>query len=89
MPKCNLRQKRTSAWVFSCKFAAYFQNGFYLEHLWVAVSGCSSYINQQKKYYFWEANSCNKLKPKRLQIISEILLSTFQKSVLWALINGY
>ena len=28
----------TSAWVFSCKFAAYFQNTFYQDHLWVAAS---------------------------------------------------
>ena len=29
---------QTSAWVFSCKFAAYFQNTFSWEHLWMAVS---------------------------------------------------
>ena len=28
---------RTSAWVFSCTFAAYFQNNFFKEHLWVAA----------------------------------------------------
>ena len=28
----------TSAWVFSCKFAAYFQNTFSYKHLWVAAS---------------------------------------------------
>ena len=28
----------TSAWVFSCKFAAYFQNNFSQEHLWTAAS---------------------------------------------------
>ena len=28
----------TLAWLFSCKFAAYFQNTFPLEHLWVAAS---------------------------------------------------
>ena len=28
----------TSVWVFSCKFAAYFQNTFFTEHLWVATS---------------------------------------------------
>ena len=28
----------TFAWVFSCKFAAYFQNTFSYEHLWVAAS---------------------------------------------------
>ena len=45
MPKCDLNKvakqlylNRTSAWVFSCKFAAYFQNTFSMEHLWVAAS---------------------------------------------------
>ena len=28
----------TPAWVFSCKSAAYFQNTFSQEHLWVAAS---------------------------------------------------
>ena len=28
----------TSAWVFSCKFATYFQNTFSYEHLWTAAS---------------------------------------------------
>ena len=28
----------TSAWVFSCKFASYFQNTFSLEHLWRTAS---------------------------------------------------
>ena len=30
MPKCDFNKvaKHTSAWVFSCKFAAYFQNTF-------------------------------------------------------------
>ena len=32
----QLYWNRTSAWVFSCKFAAYFQNN--LEHLWMAAS---------------------------------------------------
>ena len=44
MPKCNLNKvalqlywSHASAWVFSYKFAAYFQNNFSQEHLWVAV----------------------------------------------------
>ena len=28
----------TSAWVFSCKFAAYFHNTFCYEHLWTTAS---------------------------------------------------
>ena len=45
MPKCDfngvtkrLYWNRTSAWVFSFKFAAYFQNTFSQEHHWVAAS---------------------------------------------------
>ena len=34
----QLYWSHTSAWVFSCKFAAYFQNTFSWEHLWVAAS---------------------------------------------------
>ena len=30
--------KHISTWVFSKKFAAYFQNNFYVEHLWMAAS---------------------------------------------------
>ena len=38
MPKCDFNKVATSAWVFSCKFVAYFQNSFFYEHLWVAAS---------------------------------------------------
>ena len=45
MPKCDFNKvakqlywNHTSAWVFSCNFAAYFQNSFFKEHLWVAAS---------------------------------------------------
>ena len=45
MPKCDFSKvalqlywNRTSTGVFSCKFAAYFQNTFSQEHLWVAAS---------------------------------------------------
>ena len=39
MPKCDFKLywNRTSAWVFSCTFAAHFQNTFPQEHLWVAA----------------------------------------------------
>ena len=45
MPKCDfnkvalqLYQNHTSVWVFSYKFAAYFQNTFSQECLWMAAS---------------------------------------------------
>ena len=37
----QLYGNHTSAWVFSCKFAAYFQNAFPKEQLWWTVSGNS------------------------------------------------
>ena len=40
----QLYWNRTSAWVFSCKFAAYFQNTFSQEHLWRATSDCIQYL---------------------------------------------
>ena len=43
MPKFDFNNvaNHTSAWVFSCKFAAYFQNTFFLEHHWMAASESS------------------------------------------------
>ena len=45
MPKCDFNKvalelywNHTLAWMFSCKFAAFFQNTFSEEHLWVAAS---------------------------------------------------
>ena len=45
MPKCDFNKdalqlywNHTSAWVISCKFAAYFQNTFYWEYLRMAAS---------------------------------------------------
>ena len=40
MPKCDFNkvEKYTSAWVFSCNFAIYFQNTFLKERLWRAAS---------------------------------------------------
>ena len=54
MPKCDFSKiakqlywNLTSAWVFSCKFAAYFQNTFVWDHLWVATSE-KPYLNSIK-----------------------------------------
>ena len=46
----------TSAWVFSCKFAAYFQITFSEEHLWVAASAYSKtlkLIGSDNILIFW------------------------------------
>ena len=49
MPKCDCNKvamqlycNRTLVWVFSCKFAAYFQNAFSQEHLWAVASADSN-----------------------------------------------
>ena len=42
----QLYWNRTSAWVFYCKFAGYFQNTFSKEHLWVAAS--KSWLSLQR-----------------------------------------
>ena len=55
MPKCDFNKVAlqlywncTSAWVFSCKYAAYFQNTFSQEHLWRTASG----DRRDNKFYF-------------------------------------
>ena len=51
MPKCDFNKvakqrywNHTSAWVFSCKFATYFQNTFSSEQPWMAASDISESI---------------------------------------------
>ena len=58
MPKCNfnktakeLYRNHTSTLMFSCKFAAYFQTRFLLEHLWRAASE-GGIIKQRTKMCF-------------------------------------
>ena len=52
MLKCEINKvakqlywNHTSAWEFSCKFAAYFQNIFSWKHLWVAASVARIFAN--------------------------------------------
>ena len=53
MPKCDFNKvafwNRTSAWVLSCKFAAYFQKTFSSVHLWTSASFCSI-VDRQKTF---------------------------------------
>ena len=60
MLKCDFNKvakqfylNRTSAWKFSCKFAAHFQKTFFIEHLWTAASE-----NHFKSFHFISMNSC-------------------------------
>ena len=55
MPKCDfdkvakqLYWNHTSAWMFSCKFAVYFQNICYWEHLWTAASEYNAFSLSNK-----------------------------------------
>ena len=50
----------TSAWVFSRKFAAYFQNTFFEEHIWMATS--ETYFLHGTYWIFkenWASNTTN------------------------------
>ena len=65
MPKCDFNKvakklywNRTSALVFSCKFAEYFQNIFLLEQLWKAACGMTTVSSkfetvELKSFYIW------------------------------------
>ena len=74
MPKCDFNKvalqlywNHISALVFSRTFAAYFQNTFYQEHLWVAASEC-----------FW--NLCVEALEELAKEVQRIIFLTFQKS---------
>ena len=89
MPKCDfnkfakqLHWNHTSAWVFSCKFAAYFHNNFSQEHLWVAASGPPvCFLVSFLKFFGGERQTnkqTNKLTTKSSRLIYEL------HSFLWA-----
>ena len=48
----RLYENHTSAWVFSCQFAAYVQNIFSKDHLWSAASAHSKQNKMIVKYIF-------------------------------------
>ena len=52
----QLYWNQTSAWVLSCKFAAYFQNIFFWEYLRVAASG----DRFQRLFFNWTSAHCFK-----------------------------
>ena len=56
-PKCDfnkvaLLKSHLSAWVFSCKFAAYFQNTFLYEHIWRAGFEWTYFLQNVVKQIF-------------------------------------
>ena len=66
MPKCDFNKiakqfcwNHTLAWVFSCKFVAYFQNS--LEHLWMAASEPAT-SPTQKEGFFCKSITAQKMK---------------------------
>ena len=93
MSKCDFNNvalqlywNRISAWVFSCKFAAYFQNTFFQEHLWVAASEIGRY--QENEGHWIDRDQFRKYlfdlkKPRKygLQWINEEAREIFVDSV--------
>ena len=98
MPKCNFNKVAlqlywncTSAWVFSCKFAAYFPNTFSKEHLWTAISEARnniqlfcelmkfSLVENAQRHWSW-----NYVTPNHLQHFKQtwnfVALTAFWKS---------
>ena len=68
MPKFGFNKvanwNHTSAWVFFCKFAAYFQNTFFYEDTWVAASErylCNEVRSLQLFPTIWKLNKNKEL----------------------------
>ena len=53
----QLYWNHTLAWVFSCKFTAYFQNSFFLKHLWVTASVYSPINCCEMAIFLYEQHS--------------------------------
>ena len=77
MPKCDFNKvalqlywNHTSAWVFSCKFAAYFQNTFSKEHLWMAAPGLGRTKVNLKLTCIFPAENTTPIRrcPKRISV---------------------
>ena len=67
IPKCDLEKialqlhwNCTSAWLFSCKFVAYFQNTFSQKHLWTAASENGCFLLSRGIKYGWSFSNLQK-----------------------------
>ena len=100
MPTCDfikvvtafkLYWNRTSAWVFSCKFAAYFQNIFSKDYLWTAASEATNFtqffcelkkfslVENAQQHWGWNYFTPNHLQHFK-QTLNFVLLTAFCKS---------
>ena len=78
----QLYWNHTSAWVFSYKFAAYFQNTFYQEHLWTTASAHSKIWQTMKitERRHWRCSSIFILNLKQFSTLAFVLqLLTFNR----------
>ena len=71
----QLYWNRTSAWVLSYKFAAYFQNTFYQEHLWAAAFAHSKIWETMKttERRYWRCSSIFILNLKQFSPLAFVL----------------
>ena len=84
MLKCNFNKvqkqlywNRTSAWVFSCTLAAYFQKTFSWGHLWTAASNVTFSRNAQSAIVTFKTSVCNAymiIHPHSIMVFIEITL---------------
>ena len=71
----------TSTWVFSCKFAAYFQNIFSEEHIWRASSGEQSAIIEKNQVQVIPFNKKAVMKMSRIS--NSNFVGSFSRIVCW------
>ena len=92
----KLYWNHTSAWVFSCKFAAYFQNTFFWEHLWVDASFVRSFLSlsglffiasffRELQIFFTNFCYCRELRDKKVKnIINKGKMVTLHAKLQWS-----
>ena len=68
----QLYWNRTSAWVFSCKYAAYFQNTFSLENIWRVTSGFYQKSSFIQRHVTWNPRQKLKLLTGLLELLNYV-----------------
>ena len=82
--KLQLYWNRTSAWVFSCQFAAYFQNTFSWEHLWTTASDVTQCIlSLSPCWYEWKWSGSTNHKFQKTKIVINDYQSIIRSCISW------
>ena len=68
----ELYWNHTLTWVFSCKFAAYFQNGFSKEHIWTATFEGKDFFSQKTEIFFSFASEMLRIARSTTDVINMV-----------------